>query len=248
MQPNEPIQRKNRYVWLLVCMVAFASAGMGCSDDGGDKDPADSVPSDDTSDSSDDDDMSDSSSNDGTSDSPPPNKAIGTIVAIGDSITAGSVAGSGSPYPSRVAGILGTKVINKGSPGAKSSSAPGAAGNALSSKPSHVMILFGTNDVFDEVPSGTVGGNIASAISKVRSGGAVPVVGTLPPNRKSDFQQSVVNSYNGAIRNAASSGGARLANVAGEMGSGAGLLLEDGFHPNSSGTQIIAFTFADSVR
>lgn len=235
MQQNKSIHSKNRHVWLLACMLALPLAGMGCSSDDGDKDPADAAPS-------------DSSANDGTSDPSPSNQAIGTIVAIGDSITAGSISGSGSPYPSRVAGILGTKVINKGSPGSRSSAAPGAAGNALASNPSHVMILFGTNDVFHEEPSGTVGGNIASAISKVRSGGAVPVVGTLPPNRRSDFQQGFVNSYNGAIRSAASSGGARLANVAGEMGSGAGLILEDGFHPNSSGTQIIAFTFADAVR
>ena len=117
---------------LLACLLVLPLAGVGCSDSDDKSDPAEAAPED--GDAAAGDDSAEAGNGDESdSEPPPPNRAIGTIVAIGDSITRGSEPGSGSPYPSRVAGILGTKVINRGSPGATSASAPGAAASAMGS-------------------------------------------------------------------------------------------------------------------
>jgi lysophospholipase L1-like esterase len=184
---------------------------------------------------------SSSSSNDIGSNDP------NTLAAIGDSITAGSEI-SGPSYPSRLSGILGKKVVNLGSPGATSSKASGAAGSALGRKPSYLLLRFGTHDVFREVPSSTVAGNVGAAVKKAKANRTIPVVGTIPPFRRSEFQNGLVASINSRLKAMASSEGARVARVNAEFGSGAGLIQEDGYHPNDTGTQVIAFAFADAIR
>lgn len=195
----------------------------------------------DDSSSSDNDDSSSSVSNDiGNND---PN----VLAAIGDSITAGSE-NPGPPYPSRLSGILGKKVLNLGEPGALSSAASGAAGSALGRSPSYLLVMFGTNDVFREIPSSTVASNVGAAVKKAKANRTIPVVGTIPPFTRSTFQNGLVASINSRLRAMASSEGARVARVNSEFGSGSGLLNEDGFHPNDTGTQVIAFAFADAIR
>lgn len=169
------------------------------------------------------------------------------LVAIGDSITAGSTL-AGPSYPERLAGILGKNVKNRGVPGARSAAAGGQAGGALALKPAYLLIMFGTNDVFDEINADAVTENIAVAVRKARAQKTIPVVATIPPNLKSDFQEEFVVAYNNRIRSMAKREGARLANVGAEFGSGAGLIQEDGYHPNETGAQVIAYTFADAIR
>lgn len=169
------------------------------------------------------------------------------MVAIGDSITAGTMI-TGPSYPSRLAGILGKNVKNRAVTGARSSAAGGQAAGALALKPGYLLIMFGTNDVFEEISSDVVAGNIANVIQMARAQKTIPVVATIPPNLKNEFQADFVASYNNRIKSVARSGGARLANVNAEFGSGAGLIQEDGYHPNETGTQVIAYAFADAIR
>jgi lysophospholipase L1-like esterase len=168
------------------------------------------------------------------------------FAAIGDSITQGfGVSGS---YPSRVAGIVGKSAINLGSRSALSSSAAGQARNAVGRQPGFVCIMFGTNDVFREIPGGTVAGNVRAAVSVVQANNSIAIVGTIPPWTRSSFQNGLAASISGQLRGMASSAGARLADVSAEMGSGSGLIQADGYHPNDAGTQVIAFAFADAIR
>lgn len=166
------------------------------------------------------------------------------LVAIGDSVTAGTEI-TGPSYPARLSGILGKTVQNRGVGGATSSAAPGQASSALGSKPGYLLVMFGVNDVFREVPPDTVAANLGSAVSQARANKTIPVVATLTPNLRSDFQQGIVNAYNSRIKGL---GSARIADVAREFGSGAGLMLDDGFHPNDAGTAVIAVTFAGAIR
>jgi len=168
------------------------------------------------------------------------------LIAIGDSTTSG---GFGfSPYPSRLAGILGKNVQNFGSGGATSGAAAGQAQRAIGRKPAYLLIMFGTNDAFQESPPDVVANNIASAVQIAKANKTIPVVATLPPILRSEFLNSQIDSYNARISSVARSNGALIARVNREFGSGEGLMLDDGFHPNETGTQIIALAFADAIR
>ena len=56
-----------------------------------------------------------------------------------------------------------------------------------------------------------------------------------------------VAALNPQINALAKAEGVRLVNLAGEFGQRMELLQEDGLHPTSQGTQIIAAAFADGV-
>ena len=228
--------------------VAWSGAGCGGSDDDVVAPPADGDTTMDAGDSSTPAPATDSST-------PPPSSAgssnigdndAGVVATLGDSITRGY--GVSRSYPSRLGGIVGKSVVNLGSDGATSSAAAGQARKAVGKKPAYVCLMFGTNDVFREIPSGTVAGNVRAGVNIAKANNSIAVVGTIPPWTRSSFQNGLAASISGQLRGMASSAGARLADVNSEMGSGSGLLLEDGFHPNDTGAQVIAFAFADAIR
>lgn len=246
--PRNPAARRLGVMLMTLSLVCAALAG--CSDGGGSgKKNNDAPPN--NEDGSDSDTGSDDSAsgNDSDSDSSPDigSNDPNTLAAIGDSITAGSTI-SGPSYPARLAGILGKKVLNRGVPGAFSSDAPGHAGTALGFRPSYLVILYGTNDVFQEVPTSAVAANVQVAVQLAKANQTIPVVATIPPNLRSSFQNGLVASINSRLKAMASSEGARLANVNAEFGSGEGLIQSDGYHPNETGAQVIAFAIADAVR
>lgn len=102
------------------------------------------------------------------------------LIAIGDSITAGSET-PGPGYPERLAGLIGKTVRNNGRPGAFSSSAGGHAASALSSKPAYLLIMYGTNDALHEVSPSAVAGNIRVAVRAAKANKTIPVVASFPP-------------------------------------------------------------------
>ena len=170
----------------------------------------------------------------------------GVVATLGDSITRGF--GVGQSYPSRLGGIVGKSVINLGTDSVTSSAASGQARNAAGKKPGFVCLMFGTNDVFREIPSSTVANNVRAGVDIAKANQSIPVVGTIPPWPRSSFQNGLAASISGQLRAMAASEGALLADVNREMGSGSGLLQADGFHPNDTGAQVIAFAFADAIR
>ena len=56
-----------------------------------------------------------------------------------------------------------------------------------------------------------------------------------------------MQALNNLIRDMASSEDARLVDLEAEFGTGEGLLLGDGLHPNEVGNQVIAEAFADAL-
>ena len=170
----------------------------------------------------------------------------GVVATLGDSITRGF--GVSRSYPSRLGAIVGKSVVNLGADSVTSSAAAGQARSAVGKKPGFVCLMFGTNDVFREIPGGTVANNVRAGVDIAKANQSIPVVGTIPPWTRSSFQNGLASSISGQLRAMASSEGALLADVNREMGSGSGLLLDDGFHPNDTGAQVIAFAFADAIR
>ncbi|MFT5121651.1 MAG: acyl-CoA thioesterase-1 [Kiritimatiellia bacterium] len=169
------------------------------------------------------------------------------ILCFGDSITLG--VGTSEPYPSKLARITGDQVINAGIRSQTSAQGLRRIGGVLSQhKPTHVCLLYGTNDVRVGISSGETGNNIAGMIAAAKASGAKVIVGTLPPlHEHGGTLKGAVDAANERIRSAAGSKGASIANVAGEFGSGAGTINNDGIHPNNSGAAIIAVTFSEKL-
>jgi acyl-CoA thioesterase I len=169
------------------------------------------------------------------------------IVAYGDSITTGAAAPGVTPYPARVAGIKGTSVLNRGINGQSSCAAANGADGPLSSKPTVFLVLVGTNDVLAGHKLDVSKECIRTIIRKARSAGATPIIATIPPII-GDYAELMpdVNYLNGLIRDLAAEERVKLVDLARQFGSGEGLMMPDGFHPNETGTQLIAFAFAEA--
>ena len=169
------------------------------------------------------------------------------IVAYGDSLTTGDAAPGVTPYPARVADIKGTSVLNRGVNGQSSCAAANGADRPLANKPTFFLILVGTNDVLAGHQLDGSKECIRSMIHKARAAGAVPIIATIPP-MIGDYETLMpkVDYLNGLIRELAGEEGVKLVDLAKQFRSGEGLLLPDGFHPNETGTQLIAFAFAEA--
>ena len=168
--------------------------------------------------------------------------------AVGDSITYGGN-GGGAPYPPRLAGITGKTVSNHGVPGAESGDLVGDVGNILANEtPAAVLILLGANDVINGAPHDVTINNLRSMIQQAKANNTVPVIATLTPMiYVHDIFNGSAQELSSLIRDLASSEGANLVDLESEFGSGEGLLLGDGLHPNEVGNQIIAEAFADAL-
>lgn len=172
------------------------------------------------------------------------------VLCIGDSITEGvNVA---SPYPSRLANNTGHRVINAGIGGEKAAQGLARIDALLTQhSPCNVLILFGANDVWS--PSTDLRSSANSVLQialRARAYGATPVIGTttpfIAPPRRADTPARV-REFNNYVRSYASANGIRLADIYSAFGSGSGLLVSDGVHPNDAGMEVIARTFAPKL-
>jgi len=73
-----------------------------------------------------------------------------------------------------------------------------------------------------------------------RARNVIPIVGTLPPITRSGAENRRANELSSGIRRL---NNAVIAEVRGALGNGASTIA-DGVHPNQTGQQIIADTFA----
>lgn len=180
------------------------------------------------------------------------NSSTGTvtrsIVAYGDSITSGEADPGSESYPSRLSRIIGETVVNRGVGGISTCRASNNVDSILTRKPRIVLILLGTNDALAYHVLANSKECLRNIVRQVKKAGGKPILATIPPmTGDMSVLMTRVNEMNGHIRSLASEEGVKLVDVAAEFGSGEGLLLADGFHPNATGTQIIAFAFADAL-
>lgn len=171
------------------------------------------------------------------------------ILCIGDSITEGVYVAT--PYPTRLSRLIGQPVINAGIGGEEADAGLARINGLLNQhSPTHVLILFGTNDILHSRQNlYTTALEIMEMARRARASGAVPVIGTAPPmTAPRTFNAGRVNELNGYIRSMASANGFLVADIQNAFGSGAGLMMSDGFHPNDAGMQVIAQTFAPRIR
>ncbi len=99
-----------------------------------------------------------------------------TIVAFGDSLTAGYGAPKGSSYPDFLARKLGRDVVNLGLTGETAVHAPSRLPEVLAQKPYMVLIEFGANDHLRGMSQAAAVSAVGKIVDAVQQAGAVAVV------------------------------------------------------------------------
>lgn len=104
-----------------------------------------------------------------------------TVLAFGDSITAGTGAGTHEDYPSRLAALTGWKIINAGIPGEQALEAKNRITAELAThQPAIVLIELGGNDFLRRRNHEDVKIDLHAIITSVRQHGALPVLIAVP--------------------------------------------------------------------
>lgn len=169
-------------------------------------------------------------------------------VAVGDSITGGGN-GGGDPYPPRLAASTGKTVENYGIDSETTGSALGRIPRILTGeRPAALLILLGAVDQIEGASMDASIANLRSMIQQAKANDTVPVIATLlPMTGTHEMWAGAAREMSALIRTLASEEGARLVDLEKEFGTGEGLLLGDGLHPNEVGNQVIAEAFADAL-
>lgn len=165
------------------------------------------------------------------------------IVAIGDSIT------YGFPYMPTLSWVwlaaeeLGITIINKGVNGDTTAGMiKRFSGDVLSQKPSHVVIMGGTNDAFAGREIEEVSDNIRFMIEMACNASVIPILG-VPILCNFTAEEMLLVQYRMAMKKYAVSAGIEMIDFHQAMTDETGLkvgLYVDGIHPNEAGYEVMA--------
>lgn len=99
-----------------------------------------------------------------------------TVVAFGDSLTAGYGAGKDKAYPAVLGRMINRPVVNLGLSGDTAANAPARLPQVLQANPYMVLIEFGGNDFMRSVPFDQTEQAMRQIVDEVQSAGAVAVL------------------------------------------------------------------------
>jgi acyl-CoA thioesterase I len=170
------------------------------------------------------------------------------VVCMGDSITAGTK--NSFDYPSQLAEIIDGRVINAGVGGKPSSYGVAVVDELLQMyQPSHVLILFGTNDINVEISISTITANLMETARRAHVRGAMPILGTIPPftGPKSSLRSSSL-ALNDRIRSEATHRGYAVADLGALFAVRTDLMQSDGFHVTDTGLLYMRDLFRDALQ
>lgn len=206
-------------IWVAALPLAFASGWLaGCGGDG----------------------------NDHLENTNPGNNDVNVVVAFGDSLTEGSDCAC-TPYPARLAGMIGKTVYNQGSQGSGAINNVGRTQSVIDKRhPGFMLILYGINDVIQGRSIASIRSALAQMVSICKQNNVVPVLATYPQLIDSHalFAGGGL-ALNIEIRALADAEGVKCVDLEKEFNADPALYEDDGLHPNDAGTQIMALAFAD---
>ena len=165
------------------------------------------------------------------------NTRASSIVALGDSIGAGFC--GTVPWGIQLGQALGVPVVNDSA--ASRTTAIGLSrvdGLLATHRPSHLVILLGTNDARQNMVNQAVA-NMSAIVQKARAVGVVPVVGTVIPNFRNASANALAEQISNAYRGIP---GAVVADVRSAFNNNSALLC-DGLHANAAGQTVITASF-----
>ena len=176
----------------------------------------------------------------GCDDSPTAPSSV-TVVAFGDSITAGIGTSGNNDYVSVLSNRTGVAIINAGRPGDTTASALARIESAVLARDADVVIVFlGGNDLLQGVPVQQRIANITAIVQQIRSdGAAVVLVGV---------GSGVIDPFEGALPGIASQTSSTLVPAVLDGIFGVPSLMADLIHPNNAGHAIIADRIEPALR
>ena len=165
-----------------------------------------------------------------------------TVVALGDSITAGFGATAGSnDYVSRLSSRTGVAIINAGRIGDTTGDALNRLDSSvLSRNPDIVIVFLGGNDVLQAVPLQQRVSNITAIAQRIRQRGAAVIL--------VDLGTGVLDAFGGALPGIATQTSSRYVPGVLEGVFGVPGLMFDTVHPNDAGHAIIADRIEPALR
>ena len=103
-----------------------------------------------------------------------------TILALGDSLTAGYGADAAAAYPAVLAGFTGWQVINGGVSGNTSAQALARLPALMRRQPQLVLVSIGGNDFLRKVPEADTRSNIRQIVQQIKAAGVPAVLVAVP--------------------------------------------------------------------
>ena len=175
------------------------------------------------------------------SDSNPTSPSGVTVVALGDSITAGFGASSNNDYVARLTARTGNSILNAGRIGDTTGDALNRLDSAvLSRNPDIVIVFLGGNDVLQSIPMPTRVSNITTIVQRIRQDGAAVIL--------IHMGSGVLDAFGGALPGIASQTGSTLVTGVLEGIFGVPGFMADAVHPNDAGHAIIADRIEPALR
>lgn len=164
------------------------------------------------------------------------------IVIVADSIGTGAgVVASSSAFPALIRSMVNVPVTDDSVPGRQVSSGVASARALIASqRPSHIIVLLGTNDANNGNPSSAISG-LRTIADIANSAGVIPIIGTLPRFTRDSAANARAGQISGGIRGI----NARIVEIRGALAPSD--ISSDGFHPNANGQQIIASLFINAL-
>lgn len=131
-------------------------------------------------------------------------------------------------------------VLNYGIPGEMSSNGAERLASVLAAaRPSHVLLLEGTNDLW-WVDVNTVAGYLLEMVRQVRAVAAIPILATLTPDSRADASVKAIDELNNLIRWIGRQYRVVICDQDGATAADWENLNADGLHPDANGYVVMA--------
>ena len=164
-------------------------------------------------------------------------KEVSGILVVSDSMGTGYQIAT--PYPDRISLLTGIKVINNSIDGRQTGEVVGLLEGLLDEhKPSHLVLLMGTNDARKNQQTEAVA-NLGKMSELALHRQIEVVIGTIPvymPSQQIDQRARLISESIKTLQ------GIRVADIRTALGDGTDT-LGDGIHPNDAGQQLMAELF-----
>jgi lysophospholipase L1-like esterase len=162
-----------------------------------------------------------------------------TIVAFGDSLTAGIGASPDQSYPAQLSRLLGVPVINAGRSGERSDEGVQRLPSILAQyKPDLLILEEGANDLLASRSHRSIAANLVKMVETAKKSGVrVLLLGFPDPDLLDLSLGSDLDFYDQVARR---TGAYYLPDLFGEVITDETLLSDDFVHPNAKGYRLIA--------